>query len=232
MIDLLKQDLPAYYGLHRSVVNVLSESTRDLRFDLADGQDKMIVAYRSGNVSFERSSPAVIQVINYEAYLNGWAGTSFERGRLRCDFIVYDAEDKKVFVLNEQTSTTGGIQSFLKPIIDKRTKEVRFPGGKYEKVEAQFAHTLCTLKAVPAIKAFVETFSRKVCLMSYILSAEEERKDVSGAMRAFSVRYKQVEARETGEDGALLANPVLNVEGFEYRRISHKYSFRLAGEGI
>jgi len=230
MIDLLKRDLPAYYGLHRAVVNVLSEDTRELRFDLADGQDTMIVAYRSGNVSFERSSPAVMRVINYEAYLNGWAGTSFERGRLRCDFIVYDAENKGVFILNEQTSTTVTVRNFLKPIVDKKTKNVRFPGGKYEKVEAQLAHTLCTLKAVPAIKAFVETFSRKVCLMSYILSPEEEKKDVSGAMRAFSVRYKQVEARETGENGALLVNPALNAEGFEYRRVSHEYSFRLDGQ--
>ena len=130
--------------------------------------------------------------------------------------------------MNEQTSTTGSIRNFLKPIIDKKTKNIRFPGGKYEKVEAQLAHTLCTLQAVPTIKAFVETFSRKVCLMSYILlSPEEEKKDISGAMRAFSVRYKQVEARETGEDGALLVNPNLNAKGFEYRRISHEYSFRL-----
>lgn len=228
MIDLLKNDLPAYYGLHRTVVNIPSVSTRNLCFDLVDGQDAMIVAYRSGNVSFERSSSTVIQVINYETYLNCWAGTSFERGRLRCDFIIYDAEKKGIFILNEQTSTTGSIRNFLKPIIDKKTKNIRFPGGKYEKVEAQLAHTLCTLQAVPTIKSFVETFSRKVCLMSYILlSPEEEKKDVSGAMRAFSVRYKQVEARETGEDGALLVNPSLNAEGFEYRRISHEYSFRL-----
>ena len=228
MIDLLKNDLPAYYGLHRTVINIPSESTRNLCFDLVDGQDAMIVAYRSGNVSFERSSSTVIQVINYETYLNSWAGTSFERGRLRCDFIIYDAENKGIFILNEQTSTTGSIRNFLKPIIDKKTKNIRFPGGKYEKVEAQLTHTLCTLQAVPTIKAFVETFSRKVCLMSYILlSPEEEKKDVSGAMRAFSIRYKQVEARETGEDGALLVNPSLNAKGFEYRRISHEYSFRL-----
>lgn len=227
MIDLLKHDLPAYYGLHRAVVNIPSESTRDLCFDLIDGQDAMIVAYRSGNVSFERSSSTSIQVINYETYLNGWTGTSFERGRLRCDFIIYDAESKGIFILNEQTSTTGNVRNFLKPIIDKKTKSIRFPGGKYEKVEAQLAHTLCTLQAVPAIKAFMETFSRKVCLMSYILFPEEEKKDVSGAMRAFSVRYKQVEARETGENGALLVNSSFNAEGFEYRRISHEYSFRL-----
>ena len=137
MIDLLKQELPAHYGLHRSVVEVPAECTDELRFDLADGHDTMIVAYGSGNVSFDRSCRTIVQVIGYEGYLNGWAGTGFERGRLRCDFIVYDAEKNGFFILNEQTSATGSIRNLQKPILDKKTGNVRFPGGKYEKVEAQ-----------------------------------------------------------------------------------------------
>lgn len=68
----------------------------------------------------------------------------------------------------------------------------------------------------------MEKFTRKVCLMSYTLTCKEE---VSKARHTFIERYKQVEARETGENGSLLACPKLNAEGFEYRRISHEYSF-------
>ena len=225
MIDFLKQELPAHYGLHRSVVEVPAECTDELCFDLADGHDTMIVAYGSGNVSFDRSCQTTVQVIDYECYLNGLAGTGFERGRLRCDFIVYDAEKNGFFILNEQTSATGGIRNLQKPILDKKTGNVKFPGGKYEKVEAQLIETLRTLKAVPGIDTFMGKFARKVCLMSYILTCREEKDEVSEARRTFTVRYRQVEARETGEDGALLVCPGLNAEGFEYRRISHEYSF-------
>lgn len=224
MIDLLKQELPAHYGLRRSTstVKVPTECTNELRFDLADEHDTMIVAYGSGNVSFERSSRTTIQVIDYERYLSSWAGTGFERGRLRCDFIVYDTEQNGFFILNEQTSTTGSIRNFQKPILDKKTRNVKFSGGKYEKVENQLIQTLQTLKAVPGIEAFMEKFTRKICLMSYTLTCKEE---VSKARHTFIERYKQVEARETGENGSLLACPKLNAEGFEYRRISHEYSF-------
>ena len=66
MIDLLKQELPAHYGLHRNVVEVPTECTDELCFDLVDGQDTMIVAYGSGNVSFDRSCQTTVQVIDYE----------------------------------------------------------------------------------------------------------------------------------------------------------------------
>lgn len=41
-------------------------------------------------------------------------------------------------------------------------------------------------------------------------------------------RYKQLESRVTGENGAILQQPAINAEGFEYRRISHTYSFKLS----
>ena len=55
--------------------------------------------------------------------------------------------------------------------------------------------------------------------MSYVITP---RADISNAQKAFVARYKQIEAREKGEDGALLLSPEINTLGFEYRRISNK----------
>lgn len=225
MIGLLKTDLPNNYGLHRTSIGVPTESTMEQKFDLIDNIYNMIVAFRSGNVSLEMSEPTETEVINYEQYLNGLAGTKFEQGRKRCDYIVYEKseETRRFFVLNEQTSAIGSTQLLSKPILDK-DKNVLYPGGKYEKVEVQLQETLHTLVKVPSIATFIDKYSRKVCLMSYII---HPRTNISNAQKAFAARYKEVEARETGENGALLASPEINMLGFEYRRISHDYVFHL-----
>lgn len=228
MIELLKQDYPAYYGLHRSQIDVLSETTSDEHFDLTDKGSGIIVAYQSGNVSFDHSNQTEIEVVGYESFLNGLHGTTFERGRKRCDFILYEkgGTGDCFFLLNEQTSTSGSTVNLSKPILDKN-KNVVFPGGKYEKVEMQLVETLKTLNAVPSIASFISKYQWKICLMSYeILSLNMDT--TSSAKRAFAVRYKQIESRETGENGAILEQLDLNSEGFEYRRISHNYPFKLS----
>lgn len=90
MIDLLTKELPAHYGLHRLVIVVPSETTSETHFDLTDEGGNMVVAYTTGNVSFSHESATELEVVNYECYLNGLSGTSFERGRKRCDCILYD----------------------------------------------------------------------------------------------------------------------------------------------
>ena len=226
MIELLKTELPHHYGLHRTAIAVPAENTMEQKFDLVDNiEGSMVVAFRSGNVSLDMSEPAETEIINYEQYLNGLAGTKFEQGRKRCDYIVYEksGEIHRFFVLNEQTSAIGSTQLLSKPILDKN-KNVQYPEGKYEQVEVQFRETLRTLVEVPSIAAFIGKSDRKVCLMSYVITP---RADISNAQKAFVARYKQIEARETGEDGALLLSPEINTLGFEYRRISHDYVFHL-----
>lgn len=110
-------------------------------------------------------------------------------------------------------------------ILDK-DKNVIYPGGKYEKAEIQLLETLRTIRAVPSISAFINRYKRKVCLMSYLIKPDQDSK-VSSAQKSFG-RYKLIESRETGENGALLEHPSINAEGFEFRRISHEYSFRLS----
>lgn len=183
--------------------------------------------YKTGNISFDHSNRTEVQVINYEAYLIGLKGTKFETGRKRCDFILHETGGScdSFYILNEQTSTKKNIENLSKPILDK-DKNVIYPGGKYEKAEIQLLETLRTIKAVPSISAFINRYKRKVCLMSYLIKPDEDSK-VSSAQKSFG-RYKLIESRETGENGALLEHPSINAEGFEFRRISHEYSFRLS----
>ena len=157
MIELLKTELPHHYGLHRTAIAVPAENTMEQKFDLVDNiEGSMVVAFRSGNVSLDMSEPAETEIINYEQYLNGLAGTKFEQGRKRCDYIVYEksGEIHRFFVLNEQTSAIGSTQLLSKPILDKN-KNVQYPEGKYEKVEVQLRETLRTLVEVPSIAAFI-----------------------------------------------------------------------------
>jgi len=228
MIELLKQDFLAHYGLRRSGIVVLGETTSDEHFDLIDKKNSsIIVAYRNGNVSFDHANQTEIEVINYESFLNGLTGTAFERGRKRCDFIMYEkgGAGDSFFLLNEQTSSSGSTVNLSKPIL--KDKKTVFPGGKYEKVEAQLVETLRTLNAVSSIASFINKYQLKIALMSYeILSPNADT--TSSAIKAFTMRYKQIESRETGENGAILEQLDLNAQGFEYRRISHNYSFKLS----
>lgn len=222
MLDLLKNQLPKYYGLHRTVKFIFSEKTNKSHFDLDDGHNTIIVNYQSGNVSFEHSTKTNIEVIDYEKYINGFSGTVFEKGRLRCDFILYDLEGLNFFLLNEQTSTTGSTANLAKPIIG-RNGIIRYAGGKYEKAADQLLETVKTLKDVPIINNFIGSFIRKVCLMSYVIN----RTSLHPAVDAFVNRYKQVESKETGDNGAILCCPKIEAKGFEFRRISHNYTFKL-----
>lgn len=228
MIELLRQDFPYHYGLHKRNIIVPYETTHEEHFDLIDGGDTMLVPYNTGNVSFDHAEQTEIEVVNYEKFLNGLSGTAFERGRKRCDFVLYEigGSGQSFFLLNEQTSTLGSTDNLSIPVVDKK-KNVVYPGGKYEKVEVQLSETLKTLKAVSGIKAFIDKYQRKICLMSYVINPRQQGY-VSSARYTFSARYRQVEARMTGENGAILEQPTINAEGFEYRRISHAYPFKLS----
>lgn len=165
MIELLRQDFPCHYGLHKRNIIVPNETTNEEHFDLTDGGETMLVPYQTGNISFDHSEQTEIVVVNYEKFLNGLSGTTFERGRKRCDFILYETggNGNSFFLLNEQTSTLGSTENLSKPIVNK-DKNVIYPGGKYEKVEVQLSETLKTLKAVAEINTFIDKYQRKICL--------------------------------------------------------------------
>jgi hypothetical protein len=61
--------------------------------------------------------------------------------------------------------------------------------------------------------------------MSYVI-IPRKIDNILAANQTFN-RYKQVETKETGENGALLEQIEINHESFEFRRISHDYFFKL-----
>lgn len=224
MINLLTKDLPTHYRIGRNI-SVPHIDTTNIEFDLDDNPD-YIVPFRTGNISLKNTLKKSIQVVNYEGYINQFAGTAFEQGRKRCDYLLYDTdrrEESSFFILNEQTSTLDSISNLSLPILKKG--EVLFAGGKYEKAEIQLYESLSALKNVSSIASFIESSDRKICLMSYVIIPRSVDNNIS-ASRAFN-RYRAIESAETGEDGAIIENYGINQLGFELRRISHDYTFVL-----
>ncbi len=223
---LLENDYLAHYNLHRTNITVKEEQACDSAFDLIDDdKSPMIVPYQTGTGSFLNAQGVSIHVINYEKFVCDLSGTAFERGLKRCDFLLYSSDADDICVFNEHTSSTSGISGLKKPIVNKKTGNVEFAGGKYEKVELQLAVSLGTLMSVPTINKRISGYKRKVCLMSYRL--ENKSTIAQETLKAFG-RYRQVEAKNTGENGAMIPNSQIEALGFEYRRISHEFAFALS----
>lgn len=218
MREEIKSGLVEHYGLKRRVVDFSCESTRELEFDLSDTKQRFIVPFRQGGVSFVRETPTVAQVLNYEAFINSFGGTAFERGRKRCDFVAFDEQpEPETMLLIELTSSKDDTANLGKPIDG-------YPGGKFEKAEAQLSGSLETLLNVDEIRAEANRYKRRVCLMAYKIITKPTLP--ISAEKAFS-SYLAAEAKATGSEGALLSSPEINRLGFEFRRISHDYVFNL-----
>lgn len=223
MDNLLKIALPKHYGLNRKSVKILKEITEKGYFDLSDQADTMIVSYSDGFSSYKNRHLIAISVLNYEKYISQFDNISFGRGRRRCDFILTNEIDGKdnIFILNELTSSSS-LDALSKPIYDK-DRNVIFPKGKFQKAEIQLVISLQTLMDVPEIKAYADTCAKRVCLLSYRI---DNGNDPSGSQKAFN-RYKTIESKATGSEGALLHQAVIESFGFEYRRISYEHSYAL-----
>ena len=79
--------------------------------------------------------------------------------------------------------------------------------------------------AVAAVEELMMARQHRVCLMAYRVSPHT---DPDYLMKHPFERYLRVESKATAEDGAIVPCLAINSQGFEYRRISHEYSYRLA----
>lgn len=136
---------------------------------------------------------------------------------IHCDFLIVSDESATNFILIEITSALGGTFNLRKPILSKKTNEVLFPGGKYEKVENQLADSLSTLMAVPSINSKIANYNRKICLMGYKITPYTE--EIERIRHPFQ-RYLAIEMAETNNNGAIIHHAQIEALGFEYRRIS------------
>ncbi|MBQ8484729.1 MAG: hypothetical protein IJ534_01105 [Bacteroidaceae bacterium] len=210
-----------YYGQGR-VVEIDESHTTDSRFDLKeDGGVTTIVEAGSGFASFDNKAQCDIAVLDYEGYIDKYAGTKFHEKRLKCDCIL-ESENSSTVILDELTSSRKGMENLTKPITRKR----QYPGGKFEKVEQQLLVSLQTLNDVPEIAAYFASQAKRVCLCSYKLYTFDELEMIGNPVNVFS--RGQIEAeRQTGENGVIIYSPHIEALGFEYRRISHTYSYAI-----
>ena len=140
---------------------------------------------------------------------------------MKCDCIL-ELEGESTVFLDEITSLNKGIENLRKAIFGKKT----FPGGKFEKAENQLIESLKTLSAVPEIASYFAQQRKKVCLCSYKLYNSDELTLIGDPVSVFS--RGQLEAdRQAGENGVKISSPQIEAMGFEYRRISHSYTYRI-----
>ena len=216
---LMESDFVAHYGIQVSpVADVISAGS--IQFDLDDMPSPVqLMAAGEGVVSLSNDTHGTIEVLAYEHFVNQCTKpSSFLNGRRKCDYMLVHRADRGYVMLIELTSALGTAENLKKPID-------RYPGGKNEKCEYQLASTLGDLLAVPNINTYLIAKTHRVCLMAYRVNPHT---DPDYLMKHPFERYLKVESKATAEDGALIPCLAINSLGFEYRRISHDYSFRLA----
>lgn len=220
MVDLLQKTLVEYYKIS-SPVRLMFDQIGDCEFDLDDSCCFVLEKGR-GKASFHNENGS-LKVLCYENFINQCKRPkSFAEGRKRCDFILCHDSSGGSFVLNEITSAYGDERNLELPILRGNPQ---YPGGKNQKVVDQFVHTLTTLLEIPDIRTKINSYNRKMCLMSYkVFPCNSE---VIDKTLAAAYSYRKIESLETQGDGAIIEEKRINELGFEYRRISHDYSFSL-----
>lgn len=217
---LIDTHFASHYGLGR-VVTIDEVHTTASRFDLSENGGASVVGYGSGYASFGNESKSDIAVLDYEGYIDKYAGTVFYDGRGKCDCIL-ESEAGMTVILDEITSSSNGVENLQKPIHGRKNYE----GGKFEKVEQQLLVSLQTLKGVPEIAAHLDAQTKKVCLCSYKLYTSEDMAMIGNPVSVFSCGQAEAE-RQTGENGVKISSPQIEAMGFEYRRILHSYTYSI-----
>lgn len=226
--NLLLRDYIQFYNISSKGIIIDVQQTTERQFDLDDMQSPFCLKpFGDGALSFINNNEK-LEIVNYENFVEQCKKPiSFWEGRKRCDYVmcstnVIEKEHSHV-ILAELTSTLGTIDNLRKPIHNKRG-EVIFEGGKYEKAEIQLADSLSTLMAVPKIKKLFESMRSKQCILAYKVTPY---KNPVKRMLHPMQRYLSIEAAETRENGAILANKTINDNGFTFRRINHEVPYRL-----
>lgn len=217
---LIDMHFASHYGLDR-VVTIDEVHTTRSHFDLSENGGASVVDYGSGYASFGNEDGCDIAVLDYEGYIDKYAGTVFHNGMGKCDCIL-ESDAGMTVILDEITSSASGMENLQKPIHGRKDYE----GGKFEKVEHQLLVSLQTLGGVPEIAAHFEKQTKKVCLCSYKLYTSEEMALIGNPVSVFGLGQAEAE-RQTGENGVKISSPQIETMGFEYRRISHSYIYSI-----
>jgi len=224
--ELLTSDFLDFYHVAKGQISLVSQLVNREAFDLDDDQGGIAFVKEAGQgkLSFTGNHEQ-IEVVAYDDFFKQIKKPrAFVESHKHCDFLIVSDRSNTNFLLVEITSALGGTFNLRKPILNKKTGEVLFPGGKYEKVENQLADSLSTLMAVPSVNGEIAKYNRKICLMGYeIIQYDDPVKRITHPFQ----RYLAIEMAETNDNGAILHNAQIEAMGFEYRRISKDAVFSL-----
>lgn len=216
--QLIDLHFARFYNLGR-VVTIDESHTMGHRFDLSGENDAMVVPFGEGYASFCNDTQSEIAILDYEGYIDKYAGTVFHTGRMKCDCVL-ESQIGATVILDEITSSNSGVDNLQKAITGKKS----YPGGKFEKAESQLLESLRTLSAVPELASHFAKQSKKVCLCSYKLYASAEQSLIGNPVSVFSRGQSEAD-RLAGENGVKISSPQIEALGFEFRRISHTYAY-------
>lgn len=189
--------------------------TKDIAFDLIDSNKNFVVEHGKGTGSFENLEGFEIEVLAYGKLIKEYdARYASFKGCKNCDFILYSAANSTI-IFNEHTSSNNGTQH-----LDKEDKDTGLT--KFQKVVIQLRDSVKKMLEIPDINDFITACSTRICLCSYNLYNGE-----NSTQKAFNRPFAVI-AKEVGEDGIKLSSSEIEQYGFEYRRISHDYSFKIS----
>ena len=224
--ELLSSDFLDYYQVRKGRITVVSQLVRCNSFDLDDdmSQTSFVKEVGRGKLTFV-GNEEYIEVVAYDDFFKQIKKpVAFVSSHKHCDYLIVSDETMGNFLFVELTSALGGTYNLKKPIANKKSGTIAFPGGKYQKVEEQLADSLDTLMSVPSIRQKIDVYHRRICLMGYkIIPYDDEVKRITHPFQ----RYLTVEMAETGSNGAIVHNTKIESLGFEYRRISNDATFSL-----
>lgn len=221
--DLFDDDFVQHYNITSSNVAAVEHCVRESVFDLEDDENDPIKNSGDGKVTIKNTIEGM-DVLEYEHFINQCnKPKSFANGRKRCDFVLTSQLPKDFVCLLELSSAIGDSAKalFNLPINHHQEGAV----SKAEKAEKQLLSTLETMMEVPAIKDNLQQSTKRVCLFAYRLFPRQSAEIRAANISDMHARYLRIEAMETKDDGARLNSPDIEKYGFEYRRISHEYTF-------
>jgi hypothetical protein len=145
METLLKQDFTTHYSLPISSINNISKQTNAKYFEIEDDPNRETQIYNSpnnGTAIYRNPDQKVVNVINYDKFITS-LDANFQKGRKRCDLIVYTKNSLDYFLLNELKDAN--------------------PNKGRKKAKSQLVASLIDLMSVSSIKHFADSFNEKRC---------------------------------------------------------------------
>lgn len=196
--------------------SIRQECTTRSDFDLIDQENNFIVDSGEGTGSFENNAEYNVEILAYDNLVKHYNDKHKDfKGVKSCDFILY-SDANSTIVLNEHTSSIRSKENL------EEKKDSKTGMTKFQKAEKQLSDTLGKLQEVDSLNVIIANSTTKICLLSYRLNYSNHN-----AVKAFNRVNKQI-AQATGTEGEKLSCPEIEKKGFEFRRISHDYRFKLS----